>query len=252
MEEKMEAVASNPMFSTRLARGPREILEAQRLRYRVFGEEMGARLPHAALGVDRDRFDRWCDHLLVQEDATGRIVGTYRILPATRALAIGGFYCDTEFDTRRLQALGTRVIEVGRACIDPEFRTGAVLGMLWAGLARYIKTSAAKYVIGCASVPVGDDDPTAAVAVCRRLLDAHASPAAWRVTPYRPFPLGAADTAPERRTAVPPLLKGYLRMGATVCGAPAWDPDFRTADLLVLLSVEQMNARYAGRLFRAA
>ena len=248
MKKNTEAVASTTQFSTRLARGPRDILAAQRLRYQVFGEEMGARLPHAALGVDRDRFDRWCDHLLVQDDATGQVVGTYRILPAARAAAAGGFYCDTEFDTRRLQALGSRVIEVGRACIDREHRTGAVLGLLWTGLARYIKSSAAKYVLGCASIPVADD-PNATAALCRRLLDAHASPSAWRVLPYRPF---STDAATDVHQSIPPLLKGYLRMGATVCGAPAWDPEFRTADLLILLSVEEMNARYAARLFRAA
>lgn len=249
MENTTEAVASTRHFSTRLARGPREVLEAQRLRYRVFAEELGAQLPHAALGVDRDRFDRHCDHLLVRDEGTDRIVGTYRILPGVRALAIGGFYCDTEFDTRRLQALATQAIEVGRACIHAEHRGGAVLGMLWAGLARYIKASAARYVIGCASVPVGEDRRGAA-AICRRLLEGHASPPDWKVTPYRPFPLDGEGDGGAR--PIPPLLKGYLRMGATVCGAPAWDPEFHTADLLMLLSVERMNAQYAGRLFRAA
>ena len=241
-------------ISMRIARSTREVLEAQRLRYRVFGEELGATLPHAAFGVDRDRFDRWCDHLIVRDESSDQTIGTYRILPATRAADAGGFYCDTEFDTRRLQALGSQVIEVGRACIDPGHRSGAVLGMLWAGLARYIKTHRTKYVLGCASIPVGSN-PHEARNLCRRLLTDHLGRSAWQVTPYRPFRLDPPDQAGQSATAIapiPPLLKGYLRMGATICGEPAWDPQFRTADLLVLLSVAEMNSRYATRLFRAA
>ena len=238
----------------RIASSTREILDAQRLRYRVFGEELGATLPHAAFGIDRDRFDRWCDHLIVRDDTNGQIVGTYRMLPSTRMASAGGFYSDTEFDTRRLQALGGQVIEVGRACIDPAHRNGAVLGMLWAGLGRYIKANKAKYVIGCASIPVGPD-PAAARALCRQVLADHPAPSAWRVSPYRPFPLddpATADAIAPASASIPPLLKGYLRMGAKVCGAPAWDPQFGTADLLILLSVADMDSRYAARLFRAA
>ena len=248
MANETTSTSTRPL-STRLARGQREILEAQRLRFRVFGEELGADLPHAALRVDRDRFDRHCDHLIVRDETSGRIVGTYRMLPGLRALAIGGFYCDTEFDTRCLQPLAPRIVELGRACIAPENRTGAVLAMLWAGLARYIKATAASHLVGCASVPVGEDR-SGAVAICRRLLERSPSPPALRVTPHRPFSLDGEPAFPE--PAMPPLLKGYLRMGATVCGPPAWDPDFRTADLLLLLSVDEMNAHYAARFFRAA
>lgn len=232
----------------RIASSTRDILDAQRLRYRVFGEQLGATLPHKSFGVDRDRFDRWCDHLIVRDEAAGKLLGTYRILPASRVERAGGFYCDTEFDTRRLQALGSQVIEVGRACVDPQHRNGAILAMLWSGLARYIKTSKAKYVIGCASIPVGDD-PAATRALCRKILAEHSSSDTWRVTPYRPFALDDAAATPA---SMPPLLKGYLRMGATVCGAPAWDPQFGTADFLILLSVADMSRRYAQRLFRAA
>lgn len=248
---KNDTISSSPAvpaLSMRLARGPQDLLAAQRLRYQVFGEELGAELPHARLGIDRDRFDRWCDHLLVRNEQSGQVIGTYRILPSRRAERTGGFYCDTEFDTRRLQALGSNVIEVGRACIHPDHRTGAALAMLWAGLAQYIKATNTRYVLGCASIAV-DPDPAATAALCHRLLASHASAAAWRVTPFKPFALEESEARP---TALPPLLRGYLRMGAQVCGPPAYDPAFRTADLLVLLAVERMNARYAERLFRAA
>jgi putative hemolysin len=241
-------------ISMRIACSAGEILDAQRLRYRVFAEELGAKLPHAAFGVDRDRFDRWCDHLIVLDDTSGRVIGTYRILPASRIGRAGGFYSDTEFDTRRLQALGGQVLEVGRACIDPAYRSGAVLGMLWAGLARYIKSAKAKYVIGCASIPVGPD-PMTARTVCRQVLADYAAPSAWQVTPYRPFPLteqAPPSAAPSPAADIPALLKGYLRLGARVCGEPAFDEQFGTADLLILLSVAEMNSRYAARLFRAA
>src|SRR5450432_2956581 len=124
---------SQRRLAVHLARGEAEISDAQRLRYRVFAEEMGARLPSAAQGIDRDMFDPWCDHLLVTEEDTGEVVGTYRILTGASAKNIGGFYSEQEFDLTRLNHLRDRAVEVGRSCVHPDYRSGGVIALLWSG-----------------------------------------------------------------------------------------------------------------------
>lgn len=230
-----------------IAREPREVEAAQRLRFRVFGEELGAVLPNAASGLDQDAFDPFCDHLLVRDRSSCSVVGTYRILPGERAARAGGFYTATEFDLGRLVEL-PGIVEVGRACIDPRFRNGRVLALLWAGLAAHLRRSGYEHVMGCASVPA--NDPGYAADACARLLRDHAAPHEWRVTPYRPLPLDGANAA--MRVALPPLVRGYLRMGAMVCGPPAWDQAFRTADVLMVLPMARLERRFANRFDRAA
>ncbi|MBX3027897.1 GNAT family N-acetyltransferase [bacterium] len=236
-------------FTVRLATSAADIRAAQRLRYEVFALEMGARLASADSGLDRDRWDEHCDHLLVGERGSGRVVGTYRMLPPARAAAAGGWYCGEEFDVSRLLAARQRIVEVGRACVDPAYRSGLVIALLWAGLMRYLRRHGGAYAIGCASIGTEDGGHLAA-SICRRVLRDHLAPPAWRVTPRQAFVLeGWEDVADP---TLPPLLKGYLRLGADVCGPPAWDPAFRTADLLIRLDVARANPRYVDRLLRAA
>lgn len=236
-------------LDVRLAESAGEILQAQRLRYTIFAEEMGARVAGAALGLDRDRFDPFCDHLIVRERAEGRVVGTYRMLPPAQRRRAGGWYCAAEFDVARLEAFGNRTVEIGRACVDPAYRRGHAISLLWAGLLRYVLERDCQYVIGCASIETSDGGHLAA-SLCRRLLQHHLAPSEWRVVPRRAFVLeGWRDITDA---ALPPLLKGYLRLGAQVCGEPAWDGDFDTADLLMMLPLAQTNPRYVERLLRAA
>jgi len=231
-----------------LAHDPSDITAAQRLRYRVFAQELGARLPTAAEAVDRDEFDTHCEHLILRDRLTNEVVGTYRILADTAAARIGRFYSAKEFDLGEILAL-PRLVEVGRACVHPAYRTGTALALLLAGLAKHIRAAGHEYVMGCASIPVGDD-PAPAATLCRRLVRDHSSPPAWRVYPYRTFDVRSPDDAES--IAVPTLLRAYLRMGAYVCGEPAWDDAFRTADLLILLPMARLNERYTQRLLRAA
>ncbi len=233
-------LAAGPAYVASVADTETEVRAAQRLRYRVFAEEMGARLAGEA-GLDCDRFDAHCDHLIVRTGLSGEVVGTYRMLSFDQAQKAGGFYTATEFDMRRLAALGSRVLEVGRACVDPDHRDGFVLSLLWAALLDYIQARGYEYVIGCGSVSVADGDGSG-VRVCDRVARERGAPDAWRVFPYHPFPLhGAVD---DGAVALPPLMKGYFRLGALVCGEPAWDPQFRTADFLLLLPIAHMNPRY--------
>ena len=236
-------------LDVRLATTPAEVRQAQRLRYGVFAEELGARVPGATLGLDRDRFDPYCDHLIVEERATGQVVGTYRILPPTRRRDAGGWYCAAEFDVLGLEPMADRTVEIGRACVAPTYRNGHAISLLWAGLLRYVLERGYRHVIGCASIET-DDGGHIAASLCRYVLQHHRAPRPWRVTPHRAFVLeGWRDVADAPQ---PPLLKGYLRLGARVCGAPAWDGDFNTADLLMMLPVADINPRYVQRLLRIA
>jgi len=219
-----------------------EVLEAQKLRYRVFHDEMGARLPGRTPGVDRDIFDPHCEHLLVRDEARGRIVGTYRILAPEAARRVGGYYAESEFDLTRLQHLRSRIVEIGRSCIDAEYRSGAVIAMLWSGLARYMRDSDYDYLIACASASMADGGHNAA-SLYNRLRETHLAPLEYHVFPRCPLPLDQLRT--DLEAEAPPLIKGYLRAGAWICGEPAWDPDFNTADLPILMPMGKIEGRYA-------
>lgn len=241
-------------YSVALATTPDEVREAQRLRWDVFVAELGARPAGSEPGLDTDRWDRWCDHLLVRETATDRLVGTYRMLSAPSARRAGGFYAESEFWLAGLLGLGEGLAELGRACILPEHRNGVVLPLLWAGVLRWLQAQGAHHVIGCASIPLSAG-LVPVRRLCRRLVADHAAPLALRAEPRRLLPRAADDGGgiPGLREApMPPLLRGYLRLGAQVCGEPAWDPAFGTADLLLLLPLERMSQRHATRLRRAA
>lgn len=230
-----------PRLTLAIARSAAEVEEAQRLRFKVFAEEMGARLGDESSGLDVDAFDRWCDHLIVRDADTLRVVGTYRILPPHRALELGKLYADAEFDLSRLAHLRPAMIEVGRSCVHRDYRTGSAILMLWAGLASYMKTGGYRHLVGCASAPLGDGGRQAAR--LRDDLQKYVTDPEYRVFPHLAFPHERIERAAT--ADMPPLIKGYLRLGAKVCGEPAWDPDFNTADFLIWLSLDQLNARYA-------
>lgn len=236
--------ASKPRrrLSVGFARNNSEIIEAQRLRYAVFAGEMGARIDTAQPGVDHDRFDQHCDHLLVRDDDSGEVVGTYRILPPGNAHRIGGYYSEQEFDLARLARLRPNMVEVGRSCIHPEYRSGGTIFMLWTGLARYMKQNGYAHMIGCASLSMGDGGHAAA-SIYQRIKERHLCPLEYRAFAHCRLPLERLDAT--RTAELPPLVKGYLNIGAWICGEPAWDPDFNVADLLILLPLANINARYA-------
>jgi len=228
-----------------LANTPAEVRAAQRLRYQVFAEEMGARLDCAEPGIDADRFDPYCQHLLVRDLDRQRVVGCYRILTDSQAVAAGGYYSQGEFDVTRILALPGRIMEVGRTCVHPDYRTGAVITLLWSGLARYLVINGFDYLVGCASIPLrrGTQD---AVAIYERLRGQHLAPEWQRVFPRVPLPpVHVAGSSAGAELAIPPLVKAYLRVGAKICGEPAWDRQFNVADLFILLSADGINRRYA-------
>ncbi|GAB3276528.1 GNAT family N-acetyltransferase [Parasphingorhabdus pacifica] len=226
-------------YSLLVTRNPVHVLAAQRLRYEVFAGEMGATV-HGA-GVDTDPFDDHCDHLIVRDDRNGDVVGTYRMLPPERATAAGSLYAETEFELAALDPLRSALVETGRSCVHPEHRSGAVVSLVWAGIARYMLLHGHTWLAGCASVPL-DDGGTLAARVHETVTAKHLAPEEFRVRPYRPWS-PAPDVRPERGP-MPALLKGYLRLGAWVCGPPAHDPDFGVADFFVLLDFSRIDQRY--------
>ena len=218
-----------------------DVAAAQALRHRVFAGELGATLDTPVPGLDVDRFDEFCDHLVVREDGSGEIVGTYRMLPPQRARAAGGLYAEDEFDLSRLDPLRDSMVETGRSCVHPDHRAGAVVGLVWAGIARYLLLTGHRWLIGCASVPLADGGFRAA-GVWDRVQAGHLAPPEYRTTPRRPWDPSAVSR--HRSTTMPPLLRGYLRLGSWVCGPPAHDPDFGVADFPVLLGMDHIDRRY--------
>lgn len=237
-----EIKADQPRLTLSLAATQEDVRDVQRLRYKIFVEAEGRSAFTNDARLDIDEFDDYCDHLIVRDTKTLEAVGTYRMLNPAEARRAGRFYSESEFDLIRLKHLRDRTVETGRACIHPDYRSGAVIMLLWAGLAAYMQRQRCEYLIGCASICLADGGYNAS-AVYRGLTESQLAPPEYRVTPHTPFPLHDAHAGQQAH--VPPLLKGYLRSGAWVCGAPAWDADFHTADLFVLMPLERLDGRYA-------
>lgn len=236
-----------PRLTVSFAKTQNEIEAAQRLRWRIFAAEMGARLPGVA-GIDQDEYDPFCKHLIVRDNGTGEVVGTYRILPPDQAKLIGQYYSENEFDLTRFQHVRDRLVEVGRSCVDAGYRQGGVIALLWSGLARYMQENRHEYLIGCASIPIMDGGHAAAD-IYRRIQATHPCPPEYRAFPRISLPPNLAKDVAS--SPIPPLIKGYLRLGAHVCSEPAWDQEFNTADLLTFLPLARMAPRYAKKLLSA-
>jgi putative hemolysin len=237
------APEDEPSYSIVVASTTEEIRAAQRLRHEVFAEEMGARLHSPIPGLDIDEFDEFCDHLVVREDRTGETVGTYRMLPPHKAP--GRLYSDGEFDLAALAPLRDVIVETGRSCVHADHRGGAVINLMWSGIARYLHLHGRRWLAGCASVPVFDGGFTAS-AVWDVVRAKHLAPPRLRVSPREPYELCPTPAVSKREllAAVPPLLRGYLRLGAWIGGEPAHDRDFGVADFFVLLSLDRVDPRY--------
>lgn len=231
------------------ARDEDEVREAQRLRHAVFVDEMGARLCPpigTAPGHDADVFDPYCEHLLVRAadeggDEPGPVIGTYRVLTPGAARRVGGLYSETEFDLTRLRPLRNSMVELGRSCVHPDHRSGGAILALWGALGEFMTRNGLTTMVGCASVSMRDGGHLAAN-LWEQLRHSHLAPIEWQVRPRLPLPVEELRTA--QLVEAPALIKGYLRCGAKVLGPPAWDPDFNTADLPLLMRIEELPDRY--------
>lgn len=252
--DKGTASSTEPRYSLLLSTDPTLIESAQRLRYDVFSNEPGFALTGQDAGLDVDRFDEHCDHLLVREDHSGELVGCYRMLSPTGAVAAGGLYTATEFDIRALDTLRPSLVEMGRAVVRDDHRNGAVVLLMWAGILAYLDRCGYDYVTGCVSVPVeGDGGPPGSQirGVRDFVLRRYAAAPEYRTHPHRPVIIDGRtldEISPPARPAIPPLMRGYLRLGARICGEPAHDPDFGVGDFPALLDKHQADTRYLRRL----
>jgi putative hemolysin len=231
-----------PHLYVELASGASDIAAAQRLRYRVFVEEMGARATVHSPGREHDYFDPWCEHLIVRDRASGTVIGTSRVLKADNARRLGAFCAEREFDLTRLGHLRRKLVELGRTCVDPAYRTHATAMLLLSGVAKFARERGASHLIACASISMTDRGVNAA-AVYGQLARRHLAPSEYRITARSP--LAALANPPWPNPAIPSLIMAYLRLGAWIGGEPAWDPDFNIADLLVILPVARSEARSA-------
>jgi putative hemolysin len=257
------AALSTKHLEVRLASSTQEIDAAQALRYRVFYEEMSARPSAEVLRRRRDfdPFDSHCDHLVILDHSAGTrdgtVVGTYRLLRREGAARAGGFYSETEFDIAPLLARSGAILELGRSCVDAAYRTRPVMHLLWRGIAEYVLRHGIKLMFGCASLP---GTSTAALAVPLSYLHYnHLAPPVLRARalPHRYVTMAlmppseidpqAAIAALDARAAIaalPPLIKGYLRLGAFVGDGAVIDRDFNTTDVCVIVATDQMAEKY--------
>ena len=254
--------AEKGQLALRQAKGADEIEACQRLRYRVFYEELSATADSDAASrrMDRDRFDAICDHLVVvKRDSAaasgsimlpdGELIGTYRLLRQDVAEAHGGFYTQSEFDIAPLIARhpDLRFLELGRSCVLAPFRTKPVVELLWQGIWNYVRTHDMHVMLGCASLEGTDPD---AHALALSLLAGAQAPPEWNVSalPDRRVEMRRiAPAAIDQRRALrdlPPLVKGYLRLGCYIGDGAVIDRQFNTIDVLIILPVSAINARY--------
>ncbi|MDO5692051.1 MAG: GNAT family N-acyltransferase [Pseudomonadota bacterium] len=232
-------------ISVAWARHQDEVRAAQRLRYQIFADEMGARLNTPVSGYDIDLFDDYCEHLLVRDEATQAVIGTYRVLTPAQAKRVGSTYSDTEFDLTRLRAFRNRMVELGRSCVHAEHRHGGVIMALWTALGEFMVRNHLDTMIGCASIPMmqgGVFNGDAAASIWRQVRAKHLAPIEFQVRPRLALPL---DNLNDQLDVEPPaLIKGYLRLGSKVLGPPAWDPDFNSADLPMMMRFCDLHPRY--------
>ena len=224
-----------PAYRLRLAAGAHDVQAAQALRFEVFNLELDEGLLQSYdTGLDADPFDAVCDHLLVEDQSNGTVVGTYRLQTGPRAAAGLGYYSEREFDFAAFEPLREHLVELGRACIHREHRSFAVLNLLWKGIGDYARRRGGRYLIGCSSIT--SQDPSVGAAAFQRLAP-HLAPQPLRTHPRAHFQcsLDVVATQPPR---IPRLLSAYLAAGAAICGPPAIDREFRTIDFLTCVDLQ--------------
>jgi putative hemolysin len=232
-------------YAARLAVTPEGIRAAQKLRFEVFNLELNEGLARSfETGLDSDPFDEVCDHLIVEERRSGRVVGTYRLQTGTKAGVKLGYYSAQEFDFSPFEPMRANIVELGRACVHSDHRNLAVLSYLWRGIANYSKELGARYLIGCSSLT--SQDPAEGATMYANLTRKHLAAPQWRTVPL-PELACPLDKLADKHLKVPKLLGAYLSVGAKICGPPAIDREFKTIDFLTLMDLETLPMRMLDR-----
>jgi len=231
-------------YQMRRTRTQADLQLAQALRFEVFNLELHEGLPGSfATGLDADQFDAVCDHLLVEDQKTGRVVGTYRMQTGRTAAEQLGYYSAQEFDFAPYEPVRGEVIELGRACVHKDHRNFSVLNLLWKGIARYAREHDARYLIGCSSLTSQEPEEGAAL---YQSFQKHLAPEHLRTGPL-PACACPLDRVASPAPKAPKLLSAYLMVGAKICGAPAIDREFKTIDFLTLLDLQALPPQIIER-----
>ena len=239
-------LAQTAHYEVSLATTLEEVHACQRLRYEVFNNELGEGLESShKLGLDRDRYDVICDHLLVRETKADEVVGTYRMQTGYRAKGNAGYYSEEFFEFAPYEFLRGEILELGRACVHREHRDSMVLMLLWKGIFRYMRQTKGRYLMGCSSLT--SQNAAEGWWLYERLRKRHLAPERLRTTPRAGHELAEAEptTTPVK---TPRLLRTYLELSAKICGPPAIDREFKTIDFLTFLDLEDVPARLRARL----
>ena len=246
-------IAETEQYLMKLAENEAEIEQAQRLRYEVFNVEQGKGLEGSqSYGIDFDEFDEFCLHLLVTEKSSGRAVGTYRIHLGSVANSAKGFYSSREYDIKGLESIANISMELGRSCVSKDYRTGAAVALLWVGIAELLSRANLKIMIGCVSLE--ERNPAIAWALYRYFAANNLISDILQGKPKEKFIiekpaeeeiLAQLNNEKQLRRYIPPLLKGYLRVGCKICGEPAFDSEFGSVDFLIMVNKDEVPVRYA-------
>jgi putative hemolysin len=232
-------------YHVRLAETHDEREAACRLRFAVFNLELGEGLASSwRTGLDQDRFDLVCDHLIVEDRSCGQVVGTYRMQSGVTAFENLGYYTEQEFDVTPYRNIRSQVLELGRASIHREHRTSEVLMLLWRGIAQYARSCGLRYLIGCSSL--NSRDPQEGWSLYRQLGD-FLTDEPLRTRPQPAFALPPCLDKATPPVKVPRLLRTYIAVGARICGQPAWDREFGTIDFLTLLDLAHLSPAARSR-----
>lgn len=240
-------------FSIKLATSPEERLAAQRLRYRVFVEELGAVTDATSdrLKLERDEFDAYFDHLILQDKTLpdgNDVIGSYRLLRNDVAKGAAGFYSANEFDLGKITASGRKSVELGRSCVDARYRNGMAMHLLWKGVADYVQAYDIEVMFGVASFQ--KTEPNAIAHALSFLHYKYLSPEDIRVSAYGDGAIGmdilAAEDVDNRRAVMqmPSLIKSYLRLGGTVGSGAYVDSAFNTIDVCLVMDTGRMSQKY--------
>jgi putative hemolysin len=249
VQESSSVLLRTETLEVKLATTFAEIDSALRLRFEVFNLELQeGLLASYERGFDTDAYDAYCDHLIVKDLVSDKVVGTYRLLRQSVAERNIGFYSENEFDLTTLKRLPGELLELGRSCVAHSHRNATTISKLWNAIIEYARQRGMAYLFGCGSLHQSEAEDV--LPLYAYLRDHYFAPEAFRVQPRASCRMQLDETARvlyepramSRRLS--PVMKGYLRAGAVICGAPAFDAEFGTADVLVLLEMEKLTARY--------
>jgi len=245
-------LAETEQFVVKLAENHEEVENAQRLRYEIFNIEQGRGLKKSGkYGIDFDEYDEYCLHLMVLEKSSGSVIGTYRAHLGCIANSAKGFYSSREYELHGLYKVADKCLELGRTCVSPKYRSGSIIALLWGGITELLVRANLTYMLGCVSLD--ETAPKVGWALHEYFARKNSICKDMTVIPRPGFRLEKPPEAEIEKLLknesaiikkIPPIFKGYLRLGGLICGDPAFDKEFRTIDFFILVDINKVPARY--------